>query len=174
MLADAGALVVLAGFPAAAMFAADTTPRSPCSCSSGGCARTFCSPSAVRSPADSASPFRLQPSPVPQHHRPAAPSCGRQLAPRGTLGTYPAASRARTCPALPVCPTGPAPANVSFFCLFATGTPHPSFLRFKDVRFSLYQRPARTTSPSPCPPWCDVTAPMKHTAGCRHLGFLNW
>ena len=42
-------------------------PRSPCMCSSGGCARTSCAPSVVRSAAASASPFppRFPPPPAP-------------------------------------------------------------------------------------------------------------
>ena len=63
----------------------------------------LCAPSAVRSPAASAPP-------VPddtKNGRPAVPQCCRQPSPRGTRGTYPAASRGLT---FPTCATGPTPA----------------------------------------------------------------
>jgi len=75
-------------------------PRSPCTCSSHCYARTSCDPSAVLSPAASASPFPPRPPPPPAlpHRQPAAPPCCHQPAPRCTHGNCPAASRARTCP----------------------------------------------------------------------------
>ena len=59
--------------------------------------------SSPRSPAASASPFlpRPPPPPAPPPRRPAAPPRYRQPTPRGTRGTCPGASRARTCPAPP-------------------------------------------------------------------------
>ena len=74
MLADVFAAAVLACAIDAVMLENDRRcwhSRSPCIGSSGGCARTSCAPSAVRSPAASASPFppRLTPPPAPPHRR---------------------------------------------------------------------------------------------------------
>ena len=126
MLADAGAPTVLAApeehLQGLAGLRGHEHLRAPAvlACSSGGCARTSCAPSAVRSPAASASPFLTLPEPAAPNRRLAAPPCCRQPAPRGTRGTVscPAASRARSAPLPPARATGPAPASSP--CPFAT------------------------------------------------------
>jgi hypothetical protein len=105
MLADAGAPAVLAPVPAAVMLA-----------DPGTLAALALSPLAVMlalvaPPLRCAHPLPLPPPFLPatrppcshhqSHGRPAAPPRCRQPAPRGTRGTFPAASRARNLPHSP-------------------------------------------------------------------------